>query len=94
MCTGKRQTHIRNVPSSRTVVTGIAPYEAFSKNVRNSEMLQVSREKSRKTEGAFYPFGFGVSSMVLQAARTFAAMGAAVWLPEPPRSAKTTKASG
>ena len=53
MCTGKRQTHIRNVPSSRTVVTGIAPYEAFSKNVRNSEMLQVSREKSRKTEGVF-----------------------------------------
>ena len=53
MCTGKRQTHIRNVHSSRTVVTGIAPYEAFSKNVRNSEMLQVSREKSRKTEGVF-----------------------------------------
>ena len=26
MCTGKRQTHIRNAPSSRTAVTGIAPY--------------------------------------------------------------------
>ena len=25
MCTGKRQTHIRNAPSSRTAVTGIAP---------------------------------------------------------------------
>ena len=28
MCTGKRQTHIRNAPSSRTAVTGIGPYEA------------------------------------------------------------------
>ena len=27
MCTGKRQTHIRNAPSSRTAVTGIGPYE-------------------------------------------------------------------
>ena len=26
MCTGKRQTHIRNAPSSRTAVTGIDPY--------------------------------------------------------------------
>ena len=26
MCTGKRQTHIRNAPSSRTAVTGIEPY--------------------------------------------------------------------
>mgnify|MGYP000758730249 CR=1 FL=1 len=26
MCTGKRQTHIRNAPSSRTAVTGIGPY--------------------------------------------------------------------
>ena len=25
MCTGKRQTHIRNAPSSRTAVTGIGP---------------------------------------------------------------------
>ncbi|MEE0363301.1 MAG: hypothetical protein UD575_00330, partial [Oscillospiraceae bacterium] len=25
MCTGKRQTHIRNAPSSRTAVTGIDP---------------------------------------------------------------------
>ena len=40
------------------------------------------------------PFGFGVSSIVLQAVRTLAAMGAAIWLPEPPCSAKTTKASG
>ena len=28
MCTGKRQTHIRNAPSSRTAVTGLGPYEA------------------------------------------------------------------
>ena len=28
MCTGKRQTHIRNAPSSRTAVTGIGPYKA------------------------------------------------------------------
>ena len=26
MCTGERQTHIRNAPSSRTAVTGIDPY--------------------------------------------------------------------
>ncbi len=26
MCTGKRQTHIRNAPSLRTAVTGIGPY--------------------------------------------------------------------
>ena len=26
MCTGKRQTHIRNAPSSRTAVTGIGLY--------------------------------------------------------------------
>ena len=26
MCTGKRQTHIRNAPLSRTAVTGIDPY--------------------------------------------------------------------
>ena len=26
MCTGKRWTHIRNAPSSRTAVTGIGPY--------------------------------------------------------------------
>ena len=26
MWTGKRQTHIRNAPSSRTAVTGIGPY--------------------------------------------------------------------
>jgi hypothetical protein len=31
MCTGKRQTHIRNAPSSRTAVTGIGPYK-FSAN--------------------------------------------------------------
>ena len=28
MCTGKRQTHIRNAPLSRTAVTGIDPCEA------------------------------------------------------------------
>ena len=27
MCTGKRQTHIRNAPSSRTAVSGIGPYK-------------------------------------------------------------------
>ena len=29
MCTGKRQTHIRNAPSSRTAVTGIGPYRVL-----------------------------------------------------------------
>ncbi len=31
MCTGKRQTHIRNAPSSRTAVTGIGPYSQTGK---------------------------------------------------------------
>ena len=29
MCTGKRQIHIRNAPSSRTAVTGIGPYRVL-----------------------------------------------------------------
>ena len=53
MCTGKRQTHIRNAPSSRTAVTGIGPYNAYRRCIKNSELLQVPREKSRKTEGVF-----------------------------------------
>ena len=31
MCTGKRQTHIRNAPSSQTAVTGIGPYSVLRK---------------------------------------------------------------
>ena len=53
MCTGKRQTHIRNAPSSRTAVTGIDPYESFSNSVGNSELFQITREKTRKTEAVF-----------------------------------------
>ena len=33
MCTGKRQTHIRNAPSSRTAVTGIAPLQPVRANL-------------------------------------------------------------
>ena len=33
MCTGKRQTHIRNAPSSRTAVSGIGPYRVLCKFV-------------------------------------------------------------
>ena len=32
---------------------GIGPYKSFANSVRNSELLQVTREKSRKTEGVF-----------------------------------------
>ena len=53
MCTGKRQTHIRNAPSSRTAVTSIDPYNAYRRCIKNSELHQASREKSRKTEGVF-----------------------------------------
>ena len=35
MCTGKRQTHIRNAPSSRTAVTGIDPYKPLFGGVLN-----------------------------------------------------------
>ena len=34
MCTGKRQPHIRNVPTSRTAVTGIGPYVEMWKCLR------------------------------------------------------------
>ncbi len=53
MCTGKRQTLIRNAPSPRTAVTGIGPYNAYRHCIKNSELFQISREKSRKTEGFF-----------------------------------------
>ena len=53
MCTGKRQTNIRNAPSSRTAVTGIGPYKTFWESIRNFELPQASREKSRKTEAVF-----------------------------------------
>ena len=55
MCTGKRQTHIRNAPSSRTAVTCIDPYNAYKNSVGTSELFQSSREKSRKTEAVFWP---------------------------------------
>ena len=41
MCTGKRQTHIRNDPSSRTAVTGIDPYRRCMHCVRPFELFQV-----------------------------------------------------
>ena len=53
MCTGKRQTHIRNAPSSRTAVAGIGPYNAYRHCIKNSELFQFSLEKSRKTEAVF-----------------------------------------
>ena len=34
MCTGKRQTHIRNAPTSRTAVTGIEPYNEIWQCIR------------------------------------------------------------
>jgi hypothetical protein len=54
MCTGKRQTHIRNAPSSRTAVTSIDPYNAYRRCIKNSELHQASREKSRKTKGFYW----------------------------------------
>ena len=53
MCTGKRQTHIRSAPSSRTAVTGINPYNGFKNSVGSIELLQISRERSKKTEAVF-----------------------------------------
>ena len=53
MCTGKRQTHIRNAPSSRTAVTSIDPYNAYRHCIKNSELHQASRERSKKTEAVF-----------------------------------------
>ena len=53
MCTGKRQSHIRNAPSSRTAVAGIDPYEAYKYSARRFELFQISRERSKKTEAVF-----------------------------------------
>ena len=53
MCTGKRQSHIRNTPSSRTAVAGIDPYEAYKYSARRFELFQISRERSKKTEAVF-----------------------------------------
>ena len=50
MCTGKRQTHIRSAPSPRTAVTGINPYNGFKNSVGSIELLQILRERAKKTE--------------------------------------------
>ena len=47
MYTGKRQTHIRSAPSSRTAVTGIDPYNGFKNSVGSIELLQISRERAK-----------------------------------------------
>ena len=46
MCTGKRQTHIRNAPSSRTAVTGIGPYNQTGKCLRIRPKFSVSQMHS------------------------------------------------
>ena len=52
MCTGKRQTHIRNAPSSRTAVTGIGPYGicmsayGFARNFRKINCISAGRTES------------------------------------------------
>ena len=39
--------------ASCRVDVGIDPYNAYRRCIKNSELLQVPREKSRKTEGVF-----------------------------------------
>ena len=46
MCTGKRQTHIRNAPSSRTAVTGIGPYKWISNISQHNAQNRHSRPKA------------------------------------------------
>ena len=53
MCTGKRQTNIRNAPSPRTAVTGIDPYNAYRHCIKNSELFQILRERTKKTKAVF-----------------------------------------
>ena len=43
MCTGKRQTHIRNAPSSRTAVTGIGLYGQAGKCIRIRRRFSIIR---------------------------------------------------
>ena len=58
MCTGKRQTHIRNAPSSRTAALGIGPYRVL----RKSDSLPlysdgiVSAWMGRMTSAVNFPF--------------------------------------
>ena len=47
MCTGKRQTHIRNAPSSRTAVTGIGPYEASWSSGRYTLVYRLFPHRAR-----------------------------------------------
>ena len=61
MCTGKRQTHIRNAPSSRTAVSGIGLYtdgiffvphcknRTFDK-LKNRRACQKTTKRSWETE--------------------------------------------
>ena len=57
MCTGKRQTHIRNAPSPRTAVTGINPYNGFKNSVGSIELLQILRKRAKKTESVLALMG-------------------------------------
>ena len=54
MCTGKRQTRIRNAPSSRTAATGIAPYEAFSKLSEILRCFKFRGKSPEKPKGFFW----------------------------------------
>ena len=61
MCTGKRQTHIRNAPSSRTAVTGIGPYGicmsayGFARNFRKINCISAGRTESSAPTGICNP---------------------------------------
>ena len=57
MCTGKRQTHIRNAPSSRTAVTGIGPYahsDGLTEKQKTLASLTVSPGKIFRFSPAFF----------------------------------------
>ncbi len=61
MCTGKRQTHIRNAPSSRTAVTGIGPYGicmsayGFARDFRKINCISAGRTESSALTGICNP---------------------------------------
>ena len=52
MCTGKRQTHIRNAPSSRTAVTAIGPYNEMLQCIRIRIGLSLPAAACRGFSGA------------------------------------------
>jgi hypothetical protein len=54
MCTGKRQTHIRNAPSSRTAVTSIDPTTLIGTASKILSCIKLRGKSPEKPKGFFW----------------------------------------